>query len=423
MAAAEYAAPVDPREGPFQFDDFRGLRNNVGANTFVPGDMVEALNIDIDDALNVHRRRGFSTSVTTAVDRSIWAHAAICLGVGSNALKLVNPDYTTKTLRSGLAAGRPLSYAVLGDRVFWSNGVETGVVQDGQNRTWGLDVPGTAVGTAVGGTLPAGAYQYTTTYLRDDGQESGAGLAGTITLSSNGGIALSAIPVSSDPSVTYKAIYLTSSGGEILYAVGVIANTETTFAVREQRKLGSPLLTQFLQPPPPGDFVAESRGHLLVATGSYLYPSEPYSPELFDLRRRVPFEDVITMIAPINDGSRMRMHGLYVGTRSHLIWVQGDSPTNWEYRVLAQYGVIPGTLFFGDGDLLGGGDSKEKIAYFATERGLCAGKIAGNFVNLTESRFAYPIQQYGAGVVRRHRGTAQYLCTMQGAEIAGNIAV
>ena len=421
--ANEYAAPIDPREGPFQYDDFRGLRNNVGPNTFLPGDLTEATNIDIDDALNAHRRKGYSSVVTSAIDRDIWSHGKVCLGVGSNALKLVHPDYSTVTLRTGLTPERPLAYASLGERIFYSNGVELGCVQDSTHRTWGLTVPpSTTAAAAISGSLPAGEYQYAVTYLRNDGQESGAGLAGTISLAAVGGIALSAIPVSTDATVAYKVIYATSAGGETLYRVGVIPNTDTSFVISAPQKGIAPLLTQFHYPPPPGDFIAESRGCMLIASGNRLYPSEPFYPEMFDLRKSIPFDDVITMIAPINDGSRMRMHGVYIGTRSHLIWLQGDAPHTWEYRVVAQYGVIPGTLFYGDGDLLGAGDSKEKIAFFATTRGLCAGKMAGNFVNTTEARFAYPIQPRGAGIVRRHAGMAQFVVTMVGAETAGNVA-
>jgi hypothetical protein len=416
--SAEYAAPVDPREGLFQFDDFRGLRNNVGTNTFAPGDLSVALNVDIDDALNAHRRRGFSAAVTTAVDRSIWAHGSVCLGVGNDALKLVNPDYTTKTLRAGLTSSRPLSYAALGGRVFWSNGVETGVVQNGENRSWGIASPTMPAATLAAGTLPAGTYQYAVTYLRNDGQESGAPRAGVITLAADGGIALSSISVSNDPTVAYKAIYMTATNGETLFAVGMIPNDETTFVVAETRQLASPLITQFLGPAPAGDFIAEFRGHLLVADGDRLHLSEPYAPELFDYRKAVPFTDVIMMVAPMPDGS-----GVYIGTQNKVVWMHGGSPSSWEYREVAPYGVIPGTLTYSDGGVITPERASEKVAFFATQRGLCVGSANGALTNMTESRFAYPIQAQGAGVVRRHRGMAQYLCTMIGPETAGNVAV
>jgi hypothetical protein len=413
---AEYTAPVDPREGLFAFSGFRGLRNNVPEDAFSSEDLSVALNIDVDDSLAIARRKGYSAPVTTSVDRDLWASGAVCLGVGSNALKLVNSDYSLVTLRSGLTASRALSYAPAGDRVFYANGAELGCVQNGASRTWGITPPALPLAAATAGTLLAGTYQYVVTYLRDDGQESGAGKAGTIELTATGGIALSAIPVSTDPSVVYKIIYATSVGGETLYRTGLIANADTTYVIRESRKGSSPLLTQFLAPPPAGDFIGYWNGHALVASGARLYPSEPYAPELFDLRKAVPFLDRIVMVAPVLDG-------VWIGTNTQVIWMAGDSPSMWKYNPRAEYGVIPGTLAYGDSEILGDGSVRgEVVAFFATTRGLCAGRVGGGFVNLTQDRYAYGTQDRGASIIRRHRGIAQFLTTLQGVETPGNVA-
>ena len=417
---AEYAEPVDPREGLVGYSGFRGLRNNVSPESFSREDLVTALNIDISDDLGISRRKGFSAPVTASVDRDLWASGSVCLGVGSNALKQVHPDYTVTTLRSGLTASRPLSYAVVGDRVFWSNGAELGCVQNGANRTWGIAPPGTPMLAAGPGALAAGKYQVAVTYLRSDGQESGAARATTIELTDTGGISLTAIPVSTDPTVTYKIIYCTAVGGETLFRTGVISNDVTTFLIDEVRAGASPLLTQFLSPPPAGDHVAYWKGWALVADGARLYPSEPYSPELFDLRKSVPFLDRVVMLAPLlHKGTG----GVWLGTGSQIVFVSGESPEKWDYQPAAEYGVIPGTLAYGDGELLGDGSLKGVVlAFFATKQGLCAGTPDGTLVNLTQDRFAYSVQDRGAAVVRRHRGIAQFLVTLQGAETAGNVA-
>ncbi len=412
-----YAAPVDEREGLEIFGSWLGLRNNVSPDALGREDLTVAVNVDIDDSLAISRRKGYSTVLTAAVDRDLWASGALCLGVGSNALKQILPDYTTTTLRSGLTPARPLSYAAVADRAYYSNGVELGCVQDGANRTWGISIPNALpVATLTAGTLTAGEYQYAVTYLRNDLQESGASLAGVMTLAATGGIALSAIPVSTDPTVTHKVIYLTSAGGETLYRVGVIPNADTTFVIRETRMGASPLLTQFLQPPPAGDHIAYWNGYMLAADGNRLYPSEPYAPELFDYRKGVPFSDVITMIAPVKDG-------VWLGLGGQVVWLTGTTPETWDYRAAADYGVIPGTAFFADSGVIGDGQSTgEMVAFFASKRGLCVGLPGGKLINLTDARFAYPIQDRGAGVVRRHRGMNQFVVTMQGAETAGNVA-
>lgn len=410
------ARGIDPRERVEQVDSFLGLRNTIGESSFARGDLSVALNCDIDDALNILRRTGHSAPVTVAIDRDLWAGGSVCLGVGSNALKLMQPDYSTTTLRTGLTPGRPLAYTQVGDRTFYANGVELGCVQGGAHRTWGLAVPGTPVATAAGGTLRAGTYQYAVTYVRSGGQESGAGRAGRITLATTGGIALSAIPVSSDPTVAAKIVYVSAVDGEALFSSGVLGAADTTFTIDEVRAGASPLLTQFLQPPPAGDFIGAWRGWMLVAKDDRLYPSEPYAPELFDWRRAYPFGARITMVAPVRDG-------VWIGTESQIAWLTGESPEKWSYRVVANYGAVPGALTFADSELIGNGSERGDVtAFFGTTRGLCVGTAAGAFMNMTQERFSYPIQQRGAALVRRHRGTAQFLASFRGAEVVGNVA-
>lgn len=77
---AEYAKSVDEREGLEEFSAFMGLRNNVDAASFGREDLVTALNVDVLDDLGVSRRKGFSSALTTAIDRSLWASGDVCLG-------------------------------------------------------------------------------------------------------------------------------------------------------------------------------------------------------------------------------------------------------------------------------------------------------------------------------------------------------
>ncbi|MCR4302144.1 MAG: hypothetical protein NUV51_11075 [Sulfuricaulis sp.] len=411
-----YADKIDEREGLQEWSGFLGLRNNVDPESFGREDLVTALNVDISDDLGIGRRKGYSAILTANVDRDLWASGSVCLGVGSNALKMVNPDYSLITLRSGLTASRPLSYAAVGDRVFWSNGAEMGCVQDGTNRTWGIAPPTTFSVTAGPGALAAGKYQVAITYLRGDLQESGAARATTVELTSVGGISLSSVLASTDTAVTHKVIYCTSVGGETLFRVGVIANSVTTFSITEVQKGVSPLLTQFLQPPPPGDHIAYQNGYMLVAVGARLYPSEAYAPELFDWRKAVPFLDPITMIAPVKGG-------VWLGLNNQIVWVAGDTPEAWDYKPAADYGVIPHTLWFADTGVLGDGKATGKMAaFFASKQGLCAGLPGGELRNLTETRYAYPSMDRGAGIVRRHRGIIQYIVSLQGTEVAANVA-
>lgn len=412
---------VDPREGLFELTGFGGLRNNIDPSDFELGDLENALNCDIDDGENVTRRRGFSTAITTAIDRNLFAVGSVCLGVGSNALKRILPDFSVNTLKTGLTVDRDLSYAAISDRVYWANGIELGVVSGGVNRSWGLPVPATPTVALSGGDLPEGTYQFAVTFIRDDGQESGAARAGSITLAAIGGISLSAIPVATDATIIAKAVYVSTRNGSALFRAGLIANATTVFAVREPGDPAAPLQTQFLSAPPAGDFIGYFKGWMLVAKGNRLYPSEVYAPELFDSRKSIPFLDRITMVAPMNDKTGA---GVWIGTDTQVIWLTGNSPETWEYKVAASSGVIPGTLAYSESKILGDDSgASAQIVYFTTKQGICVGRANGGLIGLTQDRFSFPAQPIGAGVVRNHRGTVQYVVTLNGPETAANVFV
>ena len=398
--------------------DWTGLRNNVGAAGFDLGDLEVGLNVDIDDKGFLLRRKGHSAVVVAGVDRDLFAAGSVCLGVGSNALVQIFPNWSSQVIHSGLTPNRPLTYAAIGAWVYYTNGVESGVVEQGQRRSWGIVPPTPPAATTVGGSLRAGRYQYTMTYLRDDGQESGAPLAAVVELTAVASGYELTFPVSTDSSVTHKAVYVTARDGETLYRYAVLDNATTTFAVREERPGTVALATQFLVSPNilgAIDLIAYANGRMLVAVGSRLYCSEPYAPELFDPRKSWPFLDAISMAAPLEDGT-------WLGTRSQVIWLPNAEPEKWQFMVKANYGVIPGTAYMDSLASVGDGGSKGQAVYFATTQGLCVGGNGGQLSNFTEGRFAYPIQERGAGIVRRHRGMIQYLATLHGAEVAGNVA-
>src|SRR3990172_7135285 len=91
--------------------DFTGLRNNVGAAGFDLGDLEVGLNVDIDDKGFLLRRKGHSAVVVAGVDRDLFAAGGVCLGVGSNTLVQISPNWSTQFIHSGLAPNRPLTYA------------------------------------------------------------------------------------------------------------------------------------------------------------------------------------------------------------------------------------------------------------------------------------------------------------------------
>jgi hypothetical protein len=252
------------------------------------------------------------------------------------------------------------------------------------------------------------------TYLRDNGQESGTGRAGVVELTETGGIRFDLIPVPTDPSVVSKRLYVSPTNGDLLYQrMDLDTDEETaTYVMTVGGTLA--LTTQFLSAPPPGEHLAAFAGRILMAVGSRLHVSEPYAHELFDPRRVYPFTSRITLVAPVEDG-------VYLGTESQIVWLPGKDPAAWDFRPVAAVGVIPGTLAYGDASDLGG-EATGPAAFFASTDGVYVGLNSGAVRNLTADRFAYPAQQVGAGLVRKSRGSTQYLATLKGAAVNGNTA-
>lgn len=251
------------------------------------------------------------------------------------------------------------------------------------------------------------------TYLRADGQESGAGPAGVVDVPARGGLQLS-LPVPTDTSVAQKALYLTRPNGDKLTRYALVPAASSTLLVVEDREPGVDLRTQFLGPPPAGDVVALFNGFLLVAAGDAIYPSEPFAPELFDLRKRYSMPERITTLACMTNG-------VHCGTTERNAWLGGMTPQEWTYTETAAYGAIAGSVARVSKSHIGKGEGRDVAAIVMTARGICLLGDSGEFRNLTDPRFAYDVSaDRGASLVRRHNGMNQYIGVMRGVTVAGN---
>jgi hypothetical protein len=134
---------------------------------------------------------------------------------------------------------------------------------------------------------------------------------------------------------------------------------------------------------------------------------------LFDLRKGYPFTDDIAMVEPL-DG------GVWLGTRSEVVWLEGADIEKAALRSKLSYGAIPGASAQCSRDMVLDGQGDGTVVTFATVQGVCLGDGNGAVTNLTHDRYWYPIQETGAALVRKHRGMTQAVVTLRGAETAVN---
>jgi len=408
--------PINPQEGLYEYAKFDGMRNTVPLEQFGLEDLEAGTNVDIDDAKRATRRKGCAAALMGGNFTSLWNDPNQMLAIsGGSTLVRVLPDYAV--LRAGLTPGLDMAFTYVADRVFYSNRIETGIIRAGRSRTWGLEVPPEQpIASAIGGVLPAGRYQFAVTYLRSDSQESGTLAAGSIDLLSDGGVRLDSIASSSDPDVAAKVVYCSKWNDDTLFRAGIIPPSATRFNYQLQGTGTVQLITQHLRPAPAGQIVDNfNGGRTLVAVGNVLYYSEPYSLELFDLRKNYTFESEITLLVGLDNGA-------YLGTDDQVIWMAGKVPETWDHDQRLAYGAILGASTRCSRDMILEGGGNKPCAVFMTTRGLCVGDEGGNVTNLTQDRFLPPIQPRGSIVVRQHRGMIQALAAMRGGETAPKVS-
>jgi len=392
-----------------KFREFTGLRNDRPLERLGPTDLSVAENIDIDNSGAIALRDGFTAvpTVPAAPTHSAWADGAELYSDGQpgaafyvqgTVLYRLNADLTGTAIMSGLTADMPMFYKKVLDRIYFTNGKESGIYENGSVRSWGLSVPyPPGVTEIAGGGMLAGSYQIATTFVRSDGQESGATLAERIDIATDGAGLELGLPKSIDPDVVSKNVYLSTRNGDVLFLAMTVPNaTLSASYMNDTSELNLPLLTQFMGPPPAGQVIGFYRNVLYVASGDVVYPSEEYNYELFDLRKFIPFDGRITMFATLDgiaDG------GIFVGTDRSCGILVGKGMSQFEYVPKVDYGAIEGSMVMVDGSLYGDNSNGARLLpVWLTSRGICVGLPSLEIKNLTRTVYSIPAAGRGASL-------------------------
>lgn len=386
------------------FTGFDGIRNTVPDYRIGESDLSAATNVDIDDSKRVVRRGGF-TQISASSAHSLFSNGEFCLYVRGTDLMVLRRDFTAGVLLPGVSGERMACCGINGI-AYLTDGTRAWVTDGEGIAQWGITPPNRQPGARSGdGLLPRGDYQYAVTFLRQDGEESGTGLSGAI--NAIGGIEFYDIPVSADPAVSRKAIYLTTPGGKTLRRAMTIKNADTVAIYSgDALNLGVTLNTQFKQHAPAGNHVATFNGRALVALQDFLLYSDAYRFQLFDpVRQSFQFDSRIRMVAPVLDG-------VFIGTETSLWYLAGDDITQAQLTKTAPYGAIPNTLAMVDGSMVLDGLTGV-VGIFASENGICAIGNGGFFKNLSLDRYVYQAAANGAATTRMRPGMNQYITALR----------
>lgn len=137
---ANPAKPQQPDDElePIVLQKFVGLKNVVTAERLGPDELEAAINIDLDDVGQIHRRRG-RTKVASGNFSSLFTSAdGVVFGVKDGSLGRINPNFSFAPLAAGFPAD-PLAYVQVGPKIYFSSRTRAGIIdRDGDVVTaWG----------------------------------------------------------------------------------------------------------------------------------------------------------------------------------------------------------------------------------------------------------------------------------------------
>lgn len=402
--------------------------NNVADEGDMPKDefgkrpiaLREADNVDFDRVGNPRRRRGQARFFNGTLTHSLWSHDDLPFGlfVDDGVLHSLDAELQAQDLGVDVG-GLPVSYALIGGRVYWSNAMLCGMLTPTlQPRAWSPEQPaGQPAAAAIPGFgLPKGTYQVAITFSDVLGRESGTGVAVVVEVPDDYGIELTAIPQPVDSNHTIN-IYLSDANDQGLRLHSTVFAGVTTFQLAQQAR-GILLATQMLVNMPAGHIVRGWNGRHLVARGNELFWSPVLRHGLMDpLRNRVIFTHKVDMMEPIGGGTGAA--GVFVGVGQRTVWLDGSDPNKFSQRIVNSAGVVPHSSMTVSGSVFGY-DSPDPVVIWLSRKGhYCVGHAGGKVDVLKLGEAVVDSAQSAAVMLRQEKGIQQIVTSLRGARQQG----
>jgi len=397
--ASDTGLPVPTKENPF------GKFRNV-------------VNVDFDDSGMMSFPRIGHTIECAGTDCHSWREMVTDLGNGffvdGTSLKRLNLDGTATTLQT--VSALPMSFCRIGDSIYFSNGVDTGIYINGTIKPWGITPPQTqpyATATNLGG-MYGGDYRVAITWMVEISpghyEESGTFESTQVTVADGGGIHLTAFPT--PPSyVDQVAVYVSGvnggsdgmdSTGEGLYLYDEYPANVSDVTIRYN--VGTVNLdTQFGFKPLPKLGLTAHYGRIYWIDGSLVRYTEAQHFGLQRANSYFRFDETVTNIVSVPGA-------LYVSTEKAIYRVQGiDSEGPASNVKVKTYGAPEGAVYYDDND---------NFAIMITDNGF-AMVTAEGIQELAADHIAFPTFERGSVAIIEHLGTRRLVAVMNGGTVSG----
>lgn len=378
----------------------------------------EAVNVDLTDTGLPRRRRGRTAVRQVVLGHSLWSDHRLPFGlfVDDGALHAIHPDLSTQAL--GVTVGNlPVSYALINDRVFFSNTTTSGLITpDMQAWSWAPEQPsGQPLLTAVAGySLPPGQYQVVVTFTDALGRESGSSLAASVDVAAGHGIDLSSIPQPTDVVATPTTnVYCTGANDQVFRLYAAMPSGMST-GVISARAEGRPLQSHLLRALPPGQIVRGGHGRQWVASNDTLFWSEPLRYGMYrPSSNRMRFNARIDLVEPVGDGEAGA--GVYVAAGDVTYWFAGSDPAKFSQAVAARTGAVPGSSARAPASAFGD-DNDELVTVWLGRNGTFYRGAPGGGARVLNKTGAADTADGAAVLYREDRGMSHLVAALRGAQ-------
>lgn len=376
------------------------------AETKVPQGFARvAKDVDISTDGVVSKRDGFTQFIALSGARSIWNDPQLSFALVAAGATLYRMDSTgALTALATNLTGADVHYCMTPLGAYWSDGQEHGCVDVlGGVHSWGVETPSLVTASATTGSLAAGTYDVSATFVDAQGQEGGAPPSQSVTLAAAGGISV-AVGAAVDPSVTEARVYITTPNGQELQYAGSCAPGGSLVVGTTPR--GRPLRTQFCYPLPPMRYPQLSKGRLFGAVDRFLIWSEPLYYGIYNPTKNFTSlrGQTITMLAIADDPGFCA----YIGTDRYTYKFAGDSLETAALSILAHCGVVPGSMARVAPDAVKIEGVQTWVPAWVDARGVPWAGVAGGVVQLHD-KFAYPQFDHVAAIFDQRDGDSRYI--------------
>jgi hypothetical protein len=377
--------------------------DTISSDQALPRDALRtSSNVDITKEGHARRRPGFTSRYGTK-SHSLWSDGTTLYGVAGENLsyftRAASGTLTPTTLRAGFPSTQPVAFIAVGDKIYYSNGVLTGMIVNRTHYPWGIEVPNgqPLVTASASGGLRAGRYQVAVTFVSSLGEEGGCSPAIAIDIAEGGGISLSAIPQPVDASVTKIRIYRTQTNADVFYLYQEYATGTTSASIGTSNSLGKVLDTWFMVPPLPGTLLTEYNGRIYIAQGSILWYTEALRYGTIRMTNFMMFPADITLLVGVDTGIIVAADQTY--------FLAGQDPKAMALLPRLPHGAVKGTQVF---------DTQTRVLSWFSPQGFIKADYQGNMQNVSAGRVTFERAEQGAALLREANGIRQVVGAMKG---------